>query len=68
MISTRHRAVIEFVLDHLVWFILIAVVALFSLTVPSTMPEANAASRAFHPSAGAKATHRSSTASAKSGV
>ncbi len=35
MISTRHRAVIEFVLDHLVWFILIAVVALFSFTVPS---------------------------------
>jgi ribose transport system permease protein len=35
MVSPRRRAAIEFVLDHLVWFILVAVVALFSLTVPS---------------------------------
>ncbi len=35
MVSSRRRAVIEFVLDHLVWFILVAVVTLFSLTVPN---------------------------------
>lgn len=35
MVSPRRRAVIEFVLDHLVWFILVAVVTLFSLTVPN---------------------------------
>ena len=33
--SARRRAAIEFVLDNLVWLILVAVLALFSLTVPS---------------------------------
>ncbi len=35
MVSPRRRAAIEFVLDNLVWFILVAVVAIFSLTVPN---------------------------------
>jgi len=35
MVSPRRRAMIEFVLDNLVWFILVVVVALFSLTVPN---------------------------------
>lgn len=35
MVSPRRRAVIEFVLNHLVWFILVAVVTVFSLTVPN---------------------------------
>ena len=35
MVSPRRRAVIEFVLDNLVWFILVVVLALFSLTVPN---------------------------------
>jgi len=35
MVSSNRRAAIEFVLDHLVWFILIAVLALFSLTIPN---------------------------------
>lgn len=35
MITPRQRAAVEFVLDNLVWFILAAVVAIFSLTVPN---------------------------------
>jgi ribose transport system permease protein len=35
MISTRQRALIEFALDNLVWFILVIVLAVFSLTVPN---------------------------------
>ncbi len=35
MVSPRQRAVIEFVLDNLVWFILIFVLAIFSLTIPN---------------------------------
>ena len=35
MVSPRRRAMIEFVLDNLVWFILVVVVAIFSLTVPN---------------------------------
>jgi ribose transport system permease protein len=34
MISPRQRALIEFVLDNLVWFMLAVVLAVFSLTVP----------------------------------
>lgn len=33
-ISPRRRAVVEFVLDNLVWFILIAVIAAFSTSIP----------------------------------
>ena len=35
MIGSRQRATIEFVLNHLVWLMLIAVLAVFSLTVPN---------------------------------
>jgi ribose transport system permease protein len=35
MIGTRQRALVEFVLDNLVWFLLAAVLAVFSLTVPN---------------------------------
>jgi ribose transport system permease protein len=35
MIGSRQRATIEFVLNHLVWFMLIVVLAVFSLTVPN---------------------------------
>ncbi len=35
MISSRRRALIEFVLDNLVWFLLAFVLAVFSLTVPN---------------------------------
>jgi ribose transport system permease protein len=35
MISTRQRALIEFALDNLVWFILVIVLAVFSLTIPN---------------------------------
>lgn len=35
MISPRQRALIEFVLDNLVWFILAIVLAIFSLTIPN---------------------------------
>ena len=34
MIGTRQRALIEFVLDNLVWFMLAAALAVFSLTIP----------------------------------
>jgi len=34
MIGSRQRAIIEFVLDNLVWFMLITVLAVFSLTIP----------------------------------
>ena len=33
--ATRRRPVLEFVLDNLVWFILIAVAVVFSLTIPN---------------------------------
>jgi len=35
MISSRQRALVEFVLDNLVWFILAIVLAIFSLTIPN---------------------------------
>ena len=35
MISPHQRALVEFVLDHLVWFLLIVMLAVFSLTVPN---------------------------------
>jgi ribose transport system permease protein len=35
MISSGNRALVEFVLDHLVWFLLAAVLAIFSATVPN---------------------------------
>ncbi len=35
MLSTRQRSLIEFLLDNLVWFMLIVVLAVFSLTVPN---------------------------------
>lgn len=35
MITPRQRAVVEFVLDNLVWFILVFVLAVFSLTIPN---------------------------------
>jgi ribose transport system permease protein len=35
MISPRQRAIVEFALDNLVWFILAAVLALFSLMIPN---------------------------------
>jgi ribose transport system permease protein len=35
MISSVNRAVVEFVLDHLVWFLLVVVLAIFSATVPN---------------------------------
>jgi ribose transport system permease protein len=35
MIGTRQRALIEFVLDNLVWLLLAVVLAVFSLTVPN---------------------------------
>jgi ribose transport system permease protein len=35
MLTTRNRALIEFVLDNLVWFLLVFVLAIFSLTVPN---------------------------------
>ena len=35
MISSANRAVVEFVLDHLVWFLLVAVLAIFSVGVPN---------------------------------
>jgi ribose transport system permease protein len=35
MISPRQRALVEFVLDNLVWFILAIVLAIFSLTIPN---------------------------------
>ena len=35
MISTRQRAIVEFLLDNLVWFMLVAVLAVFSATVPN---------------------------------
>ena len=34
MIGSRQRALIEFALDNLVWFMLVAVLAVFSLTIP----------------------------------
>jgi ribose transport system permease protein len=37
MISARNRSIVEFVLDHLVWFILAAVLAIFSLTITNFM-------------------------------
>jgi ribose transport system permease protein len=35
MITPRQRAVVEFVLDNLVWFILVIVLAIFSLGIPN---------------------------------
>jgi ribose transport system permease protein len=35
MISPRQRALVEFVLDNLVWFILAIVLAIFSVTIPN---------------------------------
>jgi len=35
MISTRRRAVVELILDNLVWFMLVAVLAAFSLAIPN---------------------------------
>jgi len=35
MMSTRQRALIEFVLDNLVWFLLAFVLAIFSLAIPN---------------------------------
>ena len=35
MISPRQRALVEFVLDHLVWLMLVVVLAVFSLTIPN---------------------------------
>jgi ribose transport system permease protein len=35
MIANRNRALVEFVLDNLVWFLLVFVLAVFSLTVPN---------------------------------
>ena len=35
MISTRRRAVVELILDNLVWFMLVAVLAVFSLAIPN---------------------------------
>ena len=35
MMSSRQRALIEFVLDNLVWFILAIVLAVFSLAIPN---------------------------------
>src|SRR5262245_30615592 len=35
MITPRQRALVEFVLDNLVWFILVIVLAVFSLTIPN---------------------------------
>ena len=35
MIGTRQRALVEFVLDHLVWLMLAVVLVVFSLTVPN---------------------------------
>src|SRR5919108_2432120 len=32
---TRRRALIEFILDNLVWFILLVVIAIFSATIPN---------------------------------
>ena len=33
--TPRRRAVVEFVLDNLVWFILVVVIAAFSLPIPN---------------------------------
>jgi ribose transport system permease protein len=35
MMSSRQRALIEFVLDNLVWFLLVFVLAIFSLAIPN---------------------------------
>lgn len=35
MISKRQRAIVELVLDNLVWFMLVAVLAVFSLAIPN---------------------------------
>ena len=35
MMSSRQRALIEFVLDNLVWFLLAFVLAIFSLAIPN---------------------------------
>jgi ribose transport system permease protein len=35
MISSRQRAVVEFLLDNLVWIMLVIVLAVFSLTIPN---------------------------------
>jgi ribose transport system permease protein len=35
MIGSRQRSLIEFALDNLVWFMLVAVLAVFSLTIPN---------------------------------
>ena len=35
MIASRNRALVEFVLDNLVWFLLAFVLVVFSLTVPN---------------------------------
>ncbi len=35
MLASRNRALIEFILDNLVWFLLVFVLAVFSLTVPN---------------------------------
>ena len=35
MIGTRQRALIEFVLDNLVWFMLVVVLAVFSAAIPN---------------------------------
>jgi len=35
MISTRQRAIVELILDNLVWFMLVAVLAVFSLAIPN---------------------------------
>jgi ribose transport system permease protein len=35
MISPRQRAIVEFILDQLVWFLLVVMLAIFSLTVPN---------------------------------
>ena len=34
MIGSRQRAIVEFILDNLVWFMLVAVLIAFSLTIP----------------------------------
>ena len=35
MIANRNRALVEFALDNLVWFLLVFVLVVFSLTVPN---------------------------------
>ncbi len=35
MIGSRQRALVEFVLDNLVWFMLVVVLAVFSVTIPN---------------------------------